>query len=149
MMRCTSQPTMATVASSGDYNDLKNKPTIPGSAGARVFANPARALNTAFQISATRDAHVVYTVDISVTSLLLAGASGRVFLECADDAAFTTNVVAVSSSPNATGGVLNVTNLGAGNVVGIIPAGKYARIRTAATTGAPTFTFVSSQEVQL
>lgn len=125
-----------------------NVPT-PQTAQARVFANPTRALNTAFQISATRDAQVVYTVDISVTSVLLAGASGRAYLDYADDSAFTTNVVTINSSPNATGGVLNVTNLGGGNVTGIIPAGKYARIRTVNVSGTPTFTFQGSQEVLL
>lgn len=145
----TGRPTLATVATSGNYNDLLNRPTIPAAPLARVFANPARSLNTAFQISTTRDAHVAYTVDISVTSLLLAGASGRVYLEYADDAAFTASVVTVNSSPNATGGVLNVTNLGTGNVVGIVPAGKYVRIRTANVTGTPTFTFGGSQEVLL
>jgi hypothetical protein len=142
------KPTFATVATSGSYNDLANKPTIP-TIQARSFANPTRPLNTAFQVSASRDALVVYTVDISVTSLLLAGASGRVYLEYADDSAFTTNVVTTSSSPNATGGVLNVTNLGAGNVVGMIPAGKFARIRTQNVAGTPTFTFQGSQEVLL
>lgn len=125
-----------------------NVPT-PAGAAARVFGNPARALNTAFQISATRDVLAIYSVDIGVTSLLLAGASGRVFLEYADDAAFTTNVVTASQSPNATGGVLNVTNLGPGNVAAIIPAAKYARIRTATVSGSPTFSFAGSQEVQL
>lgn len=113
----------------------------------RSFASPARSLNSAFQISATRDASVTYTVDISVTSLLLAGASGRVYLEYADDAGMTANVVTVNSSPNATGGVLNVTNLGSGNVSGWIPAGKYARIRTVNVSATPTFTFQGSQEV--
>jgi len=117
------------------------------SGAARSFANPARSLNTAFQISTTQDAAVVYTVDISVTSLLLGGSSGRVFLEYADNAAMSTNLVAVNSSPNATGGVLNVTNLGGGNVSGWIPSGKWVRIRTANVTGAPTYTFQGSQEV--
>lgn len=120
--------------------------TLP-TASARVFTNPTRALNTAFQISTTRDVSVVYTVDISVTSLLLGGTSGRVLLEYADDQAFSTNVVTVNSSPNATGGVLNVTNLGPGNVSGWVPAGKWVRIRTANVTGSPVYTFVGSQEV--
>lgn len=112
----------------------------------RSFAQPARALNTAYQVSATQDAQVTYTVDISVTSLLLVGSSGRVYLEYADNSGMTTNLVTVNSSPNATGGVLNVTNLGSGNVTGWVPAGKWARIRTAAVSGAPTFTFVGSFE---
>ncbi len=127
---------------------LATFPTIP-SVPTRTFTNPARTLNTAFQISATQDAQVVYTVDISVTSLLLAGQSGRVILEYADNVGMTANVVTVSSSPNATGGVLNVTNLGSGNVTGVIPAGKYVRVRTQNVTGTPTFTLQSTQEVLL
>lgn len=112
----------------------------------RSFTRPSRTLNTAFQISTTRDAWAVYTVDVSVTSLLLAGTSGRVYLEYADNSAMTTNVVTVNSTPNATGGVLNVTNLGGGNVTGWIPAGKWVRIRTANVTGAPTFTIQPDQQ---
>lgn len=112
----------------------------------RSFTRPARTLNTAFQISATRDAWAVYTVDVSVTSLLLSGTSGRVYLEYADNSAMTTNLVTVNSTPNATGGVLNVTNLGGGNVTGWIPAGKWARIRTVSVTGTPTFTIQPDQQ---
>jgi len=127
---------------------LATFPTIP-SAPTRTFTNPARALNSAFQISATQDAQVHYTVDISVTSLVLAGQSGRVVLEYADNSGMTANVVTVSSSTNATGGVLNVTNLGTGNVTGMIPAGKWVRIRTVNVASTPTFTFQSAQEVLL
>lgn len=112
----------------------------------RSFTRPSRTLNTAFQISTTRDAWTVYTVDVSVTSLLLAGSSGRVYLEYADNSAMTTNLVTVNSTPNATGGVLNVTNLGGGNVTGWIPAGKWARIRTVNVTGTPTFTIQPDQQ---
>lgn len=112
----------------------------------RTFTRPSRTLNTAFQISTTRDTWVVYTVDVSVTSLLLAGTSGRVYLEYADNSAMTTNLVTVNSTPNATGGVLNVTNLGGGNVTGWIPAGKWARIRTVNVTGTPVFTIQPDQQ---
>lgn len=114
---------------------------------AKSFTYPTRSLNTAYQISTTQDASVVYTVDISVTSLLIAGMSGRVYLEYADNAAMTTNLVTVSESPNSISGVLNVSSVGPGNVSGWVPANKYVRIRTANIAGAPTFTFVRSQEV--
>lgn len=141
---------LTTTGTSGaaTYNPATGSLNIPAYAPpARSFANPARQLNTAFQISSIRDAHVTYTVDISVTSLVVAGQSGRVYLEYADDPGMTTGVVIVNSSPNATGGVLNVTNLGSGNVTGWIPAGKYVRIRTANITGSPAYTFQGSQEV--
>ncbi|MDL4912535.1 MAG: hypothetical protein QRY16_01705 [Enterobacterales bacterium endosymbiont of Blomia tropicalis] len=54
-----------------------------------------------------------------MTSLLLAGSTGRVYLDYADNAAMTTNLFTVNESPNGTGGVLNVTNIGTGNVGGM------------------------------
>lgn len=113
----------------------------------RSFTYPTRSLNTAFQISTTQDANVNYTIDVTVSALLLAGQSGRVYLEYADNAAMTTNVVIINEAGNSTGGVLNVTNLNPGNVSGWIPAGKYVRIRTANVSGTPTFTLVRSAEV--
>lgn len=123
---------------------LGTLPVVP----TRSFANPARSLNTAFQISSTRDAWVGYSVNISVTSALLAGQEGRVHLEYADDSGFTTNVVTVASTVNATSGVLNLTNIGPGSVTGWIPAAKYARIRTENVTGTPTYALTRTQEVQ-
>ncbi len=61
---------------------------------------------------------------------------------------FTTNVVTVATAVNATSGVLNLTNIGAGNVVGWIPIAKYARIRTENITGTPTYSLIRTQEVQ-
>lgn len=113
----------------------------------RSFTYPTRSMNTAYQVSAAQDAYVNYTVDVGVTSLLLAGSTGRVYLDYADNAAMTTNLITVNESPNGTGGVLNVTNIGPGNVHGWIPAGKYVRIRTVAASGTPTFTYVRGEEV--
>lgn len=132
-------------------NGAAAKPTYQGipSATARSFANPSRTLNSAFQISTTRDAFVSYSVNVSVISALIAGQSGTVFLEYADDNGFTTNVKTVAEGTNATGGVLNITNIGTVNVGGIIPTNKYVRLRTANNTGTPTFTFMRCQEVLL
>lgn len=139
-----------TVGTPGTYSGVTTDAQGRVTAGTnRIFANPGRSLNSAFQISTTRDAQVVYTVDISVTSLLLAGTSGRVYLEYADNSGMSVNLVTVMSTPNATGGVLNVTNLGPGNVMGMVPASKWTRIRTQNVSGTPTYTFIGSQEVQL
>jgi hypothetical protein len=113
---------------------------------AAVFAVSARALNTAFQISATRDAQVVYGVDIAITALL-ATTQGTAFLEYADNAAMSTNPVTVSSSTSMLGGVLNVANTQTATLAGRIPAGKYARLRTAIGSGTPTFAMRQGQEV--
>ena len=106
-----------------------------------------RSLNTAFQISTTRNTQVSYAVDVSVTSVLLAGTQGTVTLEYADNSGMTTNLVIVASGTSATGGVLNVTNVGTVSLVGFIPAGKFVEILTTNTTGTPTFTSRAGQEV--
>ena len=116
---------------------------------ARVFTNSTRTLNTAFQVSSTRDSQVVYSVDITVQAILIGGTSGRVYLEYANEVGFTTGVTVVASSGNSTGGVLSITNLGTANLAGIIPAGKFVRLRTANVTGTPTYAFQSAQEVLL
>lgn len=112
------------------------------------YAYPSRALNTAFQISTTRDASVSYGVDIGMTTLL-GLTEGTAFLEYADNAAMTTNLVTVISSTSRMGGVLNMVSLQTANLYGMIPAGKYVRIRTASPTGSPTFAVRQGQEVLL
>lgn len=59
----------------------------------------------------------------------------------------TTNLVTVVSSTSRLGGVLNIANTQTANVAGVIPAGKYVRIRTQAVAGAPTFAGRQGQEV--
>ena len=117
----------------------------------RSFANPSRTLNTAFQVSTTRDAIVNYSVDIACTLALLVGQSGTVFLEYADNQTFTTNVKEVSRFVNTNTATLNVsvtlTQAVTGVLGGLIPTGKWVRLRTANNTGTPTFNFRSSQEV--
>lgn len=125
----------------------------PGEGVNLSFANPGRSLNSAFQISATRNAIVNYSVEISTTVNLSGGETGTVFLEYADDSGFTTNVVEVAQVESAQSGTLVVgltlVKTDKHVIHGVIPAGKYSRIRTANTVGTPTFSFLSSQEVQL
>ncbi len=115
------------------------------------FANPSRTLNSAFQVSATRASYVNYSVDIATSVSLAGGQVGTVFLEYANDSGFTSGVTEVGRFVNGQTGTLvvgltlNQTNTA--QVQGLIPAGKYVRLRTANTTGTPTFTFRSAQEV--
>ena len=108
-------------------------------------SSAVRALNTAFQVSATRPSLVSYSVDISVVSILLGGTQGTVTLQYADTAAMASPVT-VSLATSSTGGVLNVTNIGTANLVGFVPAGKFVRIVTGNNSGTPTFTFRNGQE---
>lgn len=115
------------------------------------FANPTRSLNTAYQISAARNAIVSYSVDVTATMSLTSGQTGTVVLEYADDSGITTNVVTVSDGLSGNTGTLTIglglTQLGTINVGGVVPAGKYARLRTVNTTGTPSFAFRRAQEV--
>lgn len=119
----------------------------------RSYSAASRTLNSAYQISTTRDCFVSYGVDVSATISLLAGQTGTVVLEYADNSGMTTNVVTVQTSVNGNTGTLtvglNLTQTTTQSVTGIIPAGKYVRLRTVNTTGTPTFTYRTGQEVLL
>ncbi len=119
----------------------------------RAFSNPVRTLNTAYQISATRDCQASYSIDITTSLSLLAGTSGTVFFETAENVAFTTNVKTIASFTNANTGALavglNLNQTETADMTRIVEAGLYVRLRTANNLGTPTFTFKNSQEVLL
>ena len=131
-----------------DY--IKNKPTVTSLS---FTTAPSRSLNSAFQVSTTRDSLVSYSVDISTSVSLAGGQVGTVYLEYADDSGFTTNVVEVCRFVNGNTGTLvvgltlNQTNTAP--LGGVVPANKYVRLRTQNNTGTPTFTWRSGQEVLL
>lgn len=120
---------------------------------APILSHPTPTLNSGAVLSTTRDALVNYCVDISATLSLLAGQRGTVFLEYADDSGFTTNLKEVSRFSNGNTGALalglNLTQTVTGTVSGLIPAGKYRRLRTNNDTGSPSFVARPSQEVLL
>lgn len=123
------------------------------SISARVPAYITRALNTAFQISASRDASVSYSVKISPTLSLTTGEEGTVILEIADNSGFTTNVQEITEISNGNIGNLtiglNSTQPATFNISGIIPANKWVRLRTVNNTGTPDFTARPGQETLL
>jgi hypothetical protein len=112
-----------------------------------------RSLNTAFQVSTTRDSEVRYSVDISCTSTLLGGQAGTVVLEVATNSGFTTGVQTLSQFINSNSVSLaiaiTVTQINTACVTGYVPAGYWVRLRTVNTTGTPTFTYTQGQEVLL
>lgn len=116
-----------------------------------TFTNPTRTLNSAFQISTTQTATVTYSVDILCSATLAGGQTGTMYLEYADDSGFTTNVVEVSRFVNGNtvslALAITVGQTVTARVSGMIPLGKYVRLRSQSNTGAPTFTFRSAQEV--
>jgi len=113
---------------------------------------PARSLNSCFQICSTRSAFVNYSIDIAATISLTTGQTGTVFLETYSDSGCTTGTQEITRFVNGNTGTLtvglNLTQNVTGTITGYVPAGKYVKIRTANTSGTPTFTYRSGQEVQ-
>lgn len=147
----TGKPTFATVATSGDYNDLLNKPAIPV-INAKVYNNAvARTLNSNYTISSTRESLVSYSVSLSVTNPLLAGSStASVFLEYSTNAGSTWNTVSQASNNSSVGVAVAVaiTNVQTSVISGSIPSNTLVRLRST-TSGTATVTYVSGQEILL
>jgi hypothetical protein len=127
-------------------------PAGPAGAAAPVPTQSAatRALNTIYQINATRPAWVTYSVQLVVTASLSGGQNGDVILEIASNAAFTSNVQTLSISGLGQTYSLAVAIQGVqpqtGVVSGFVPAGYYARLRTVNNTGTPTYLYRAGQE---
>lgn len=128
-----------------DY--ILNKPA------ARSQSSASRTLNSAFQVSTTRDAMVSYSVEIGAAASLTGGQTGTVFLEIANDAAFTSGVQEIARFVNGNSVSLAIAITVNQNICGVlagyVPAGKYARLRTANTAGTPSFNYRSGQEALL
>lgn len=144
-------PSLATVATTGSYNDLTNKPTIP-TIPSRSFANGARALNSCFQISSTRDAMVSYAVDVTTTVSLGGSPEGSAYLRTYTNSGCSTGQVGIISGSSGQPTTLTVSVgqqiRGSVNLYGMVPAGLWARIETSNTgTGtAPAFAVRSDQQ---
>lgn len=116
---------------------------------ARVFNNPSRSLDNVFQISTTRDAAVQYSVLVQVSAPDISGSHARVYLEYANDAAMSSGHTYVAQADVSISGVADITLAAPGNVGGIIPAGKWVRIRSSDIVGAPFYAVTIAQEVLL
>lgn len=120
---------------------------------ARTQASSSRALNTAFQIDASRDAMVSYSVQITVTASIAGGQNGDVILEIASDAGFTASVQTLAVSGLGQTYTLAIALQGiqpqTAPLFGFVPAGYYVRLRTVSNTGSPTFSYRFGQETKL
>lgn len=156
---------------SGLYADLSGKPTIPAAqiqadwqqsdSGALDYIKnrPAvdsqglasRSLNSAFQISATRNAIAIYGVQITITASISGGQNGDVILEIASNSGFTSNVQTLSIAGNGQTYSLAIALQGIQPntvvVFGWVPAGYYVRLRTVNNLGSPSYSYRSGQEV--
>lgn len=127
-----------------------------------AFQNPSsrsqsaatRPLNTIFQISATRETQVVYSIDITCVSTLLGGQTGTVFLEISPSSTFASGVQEMCEFTNANSVALAIAITVTQTNTAIlsshsIPSGYYVRLRTASTVGTPSFNYKAGQEVLL
>lgn len=144
----------ATGISAGTYSGLTVDAKGRATAGtSRSQASASRSLNGCFQVSASRDALVNYSVDVSTSATLLGGQTGTVFLETFTDSSCTAGTQEVARFVNGNSVSLaiavTVTQNLTGTLTGYVPAGRYVRLRTENTTGTPSFAYRSGQEVQL
>lgn len=140
--------------SAGSYSGVTTDAQGRVTAGtARSFAYATRALNTCFQVSATRDALVVYAVDIATVSTLAGGQAGTVYLRSYSNSGCTTGaqeLTRVSSGLTQALGLTVTLNMnGTSTLSGVVPGGAWAQLVTENTTGTPTFTARPGQEVLL
>ena len=116
-------------------------------------SSASRSLNTAFQVSATQNALVTYSVQITVTASIAGGQNGDVVLEIASNSGFTTNVQTLAISGVGQTYTLAVALQGVqpqtSPVSGFVPAGYYVRLRTVNNTGTPGFSYRAGQEILL
>lgn len=141
------KPSLATVATSGDYNDLSNKPAILSP----TQSSASRSLNTAFQISSTKPSLATYSVQCTITASIAGGQNCDIIFEIASDINFTSNVQTVSIAGTGQTYTLAVAIQGVqpqtAVVSGWVPSAYYARLRPVQNTGAPTFSYRAGQEV--
>lgn len=117
------------------------------------FVSTAAAAN-GFQLSSTRNTSVFYSVNISTTATIGGSSDGYVVLEIsATNSTDANDWKEVSRTRNgqsiSLALVLQSVQSLSGELMNIVPAGYYARLRTVTISGTPVFTFVSGQEVQL
>lgn len=122
--------------------------TLAGKADAsHPITDVARTLDTAYQASATRDAIVVHSVEITSVANLSGGNKGEAYLEISADG---------STDWEKTGGTVNngntvsidltATQVVSGNLAAVVPAGYYYRIKTNNLVGAPSYATGTGQE---
>lgn len=128
---------------SGQADFILNKPV-------RSFtSNPSRTIQTVaaagngWTLSATRDANISYSVDIETNAT---DSDGSVIVEIAAiNSATPGDWTEIGRIRNSQASNQHIT----GCISFILPAGYYTRLRAISTTGSPTFTLVSGQEVLL
>lgn len=133
-----------------EYLDSTTQDAVNASivaAAVKSFATPTRTAGTAFQISTSRDASVVYSIPITSNATLVAGSQSSASLQYADNSAMTTNLVTLPGDAFGVASGLLVSGIGSLKLLGLIPAGKWVKITTSNLAGTPTLGAIVAQEV--
>jgi hypothetical protein len=148
---------MPSIGTPGTYSGVTTDSQGRVTAGTtRSFNYPTRALDTCYQLSASRDVQVSYNVTINTTSTLAGGGVGTVYLESFTNSGCTTGTQEIGRFVNGNTQTLGLTvtmvqNV-TGNLNGIAPAGVWLKQRTQINTGTSanvTFTALPGQETTL
>lgn len=107
-----------------------------------------------FQVSSTRDAMVSYSTKIVTTATIAGGQEGYVALEIAPTNSATAGdwkEVGRVTNGQALSLALTLQSIQpvSGSLSALVPAGYYAKVRSVNTTGTPSYTMISGQEVLL
>lgn len=122
------------------YNDGANTLTVANAA--RAFNYPSRALNSCFQISASRDADFHYKVDVSSGTLLSGTVTGTVTATSYTNSGCTTGAQVIADGAPSQGaalGVLSISQIAPVGIDGMLQSNHWMKITTANTSGSPTF----------
>lgn len=148
---------LSTVATSGSYTDLSNKPAAFSfnNTPSRSIVTTAAAAN-GFQISSTRNATASYSITITASASGITGgaSSGYVVYEIAATNSATAGdwtEIGRWTNGQTFNSILTLTStqpIGM-DVMKIVPAGYYMRLRSVNVSGTPTYTVNSGQEVLL
>lgn len=122
-------------------------------AASHTIVTTAAAAN-GFQLSSTQDTSVFYTVNVNTTATIAGNADGYVALEIAPtNSTLASDWKEIARARNGQSISLAITLQSVQNisseVMGIVPTGYYARLRSVNVSGTPVYTFVSGQEVQI
>lgn len=123
-----------------DYSKITN---IPAASITVDTISTARAFNTAYQMSTTKNVLVSISASASPTLSLSGGQAGEVYLEISANGStnwLSYGKIAIGNTGTLTIG-LNTTGLGGAGLSAIVPAGYFWRARTNNLTGTPTYVF--------
>lgn len=147
---------LSTVATSGSYNDLANKPTIP-TVNSWTSSTDTRTIQTGtgavgWQLSSSQNATVSYSIKISVTATIGSNAEGYIAAEVAPTNSATAGdwveCGRFSNGQTITLAIAlqSVQPIG-GEVSCDVPSGYYVKLRQVTVSGSPAFTFISGYKV--